>query len=52
MVVSDHGMTKSGGHGGNSFEELNTPFFAYSKTKFNKNNDFNLFDPKFEKSVD
>lgn len=35
LVMGDHGMTISGDHGGDSYDEINALLFAYSKqTKF------------------
>ncbi|XP_054720832.1 GPI ethanolamine phosphate transferase 3-like [Uloborus diversus] len=33
IVLGDHGMTKSGDHGGDSFSETSTALFAYSPSK-------------------
>ena len=33
FVLGDHGMTKTGDHGGDSPDELNAALFIYSKSK-------------------
>lgn len=33
MVFGDHGMTKSGDHGGDSEDEVHAGLFVYSPTK-------------------
>lgn len=37
IVVSDHGMTDSGNHGGSTSEEVETVLFGYCKKGFNQN---------------
>ena len=33
IVMGDHGMTRTGDHGGDSFDELNAALFIYSHKK-------------------
>ena len=33
FVLGDHGMTRTGDHGGDSEDELNAALFVYSKTQ-------------------
>ena len=33
FVLGDHGMTRSGDHGGDSWEELHAALFVYSPTQ-------------------
>lgn len=51
MVVSDHGMTHSGNHGGSTPDEVDTVLFAYSKQEFHESK-YNIYDPTYKKSVD
>ena len=37
IIISDHGMTESGNHGGASKIEYESAMFAYTKGGFNKN---------------